>query len=131
MSSSAPQDPTGGAAGPPTGPPPPPPEGFKFSETPGWQGYLQWNLNVALIVFSTVFILLRLGTRAFLVKALGLDDAVGVLAYGVLVSFSAMEIRAVGLGSGAQMEHVPPFFIPKFFSVGGTTLRKTKPGRWC
>ena len=84
------QDPTGAGA---PGPPPPPPEGFKFSDTPGWKGYLQWNLNVALITFSTFFILLRLGTRAFLVKALGLDDAIGVIAYGVLVAFSALEIR--------------------------------------
>lgn len=73
--------------------PPLPPPGFDFSETPGWKGYLQWNLNVALIVFSTVFMILRLGTRAFIVKALGWDDLLGFIAYGVLVSFSSLEIR--------------------------------------
>ena len=91
MASEAPTDPTGG--GPPLGPPPPPPADFSFRDTPGWKGYLQWNLNVALIVFSTFFIILRLGTRAFLVKALGLDDLMGFIAFAALVVFSALEIR--------------------------------------
>lgn len=72
---------------------PPPPPGFDFSETRDWKGYLQWNLNVALIVFSTVFMILRLSTRAFIVKALGWDDLIGFIAYGVLISFSSLEIR--------------------------------------
>lgn len=93
---SAPPDSMGGS-GPPPGPPPPPPpfppEGFDFRDTPGWRGYVQWNLNVTLIAFSTLFILLRLGTRTFIVKALGLDDLIGVVAYIILISFSALEIR--------------------------------------
>lgn len=86
------EDPTGGA-GPPSGPPPPPPEGFEFKDTPGWKGYVQWNLNVTLIAISSLLILLRLGTRGILVKALGMDDAMAFLAFGVLVAFSALEIR--------------------------------------
>lgn len=77
----------------PEDPPPPPPPGFDFSETRDWKGYLQWNLNVALIVFSTVFMILRLSTRAFIVKALGWDDLLGFIAYAVLISFSSLEIR--------------------------------------
>jgi len=71
----------------------PPPLDFDFSATPGYKGYLQRNLNIALISFSTFFIILRLGTRAFIVKGLGLDDLVGFIAYAALVSFSSMEIR--------------------------------------
>lgn len=51
--------------GPPEagGPPPPPPPDFNFADTPGYRGYLQRNLNIALIAFSTFFIAMRLAAR--------------------------------------------------------------------
>ncbi|PKS12343.1 hypothetical protein jhhlp_001643 [Lomentospora prolificans] len=112
---SAAQDASSGSAGNTTAGAPP--LDFDFSSTPDYKGYLQRDLNITLIAFSTFFIILRLGTRAFIVKGLGLDDVFGFIAYAALVAFSSMEVRAVGFGSGTHMEFVPGYFIPKFFEA--------------
>lgn len=44
-------------------------------------GHHIYNLNLALIIFSTVFISLRLYVRKAIVKALGWDDFLAVLAW--------------------------------------------------
>ncbi|KAJ9144980.1 Integral membrane protein [Pleurostoma richardsiae] len=93
------------------------PRDFDFSKTAGWKGYLQRDLNACLIAFSTVFVTLRLYVRAFMNKALGRDDLMTGIAYICLVAFSALEIRAVGYGSGAHMNLIPEYFIPKFFEA--------------
>jgi hypothetical protein len=67
---------------------------FDFSQTTGYQGYKQRDLNICLIVFSTVFVFTRLYVRTFMTKGLGWDDAITVVAYLVLTVFSALEIRS-------------------------------------
>ncbi|KAK9418293.1 hypothetical protein SUNI508_08254 [Seiridium unicorne] len=90
---------------------------FDFSTTTDYQGFAQRDLNICLIVFSTVFVATRLYVRAFMTKGLGLDDAATVVAYLLLVVFSGLEIRTVGLGSGAHMYEIPGAFVPPFFAA--------------
>ncbi|KAK6085149.1 hypothetical protein SCUP515_00967 [Seiridium cupressi] len=68
---------------------------FDFSTTTDYQGFAQRDLNICLIVFSTVFVVTRFYVRAFMTKGLGLDDAVTVVAYLLLVVFSGLEIRSL------------------------------------
>lgn len=89
---SAPQD-ASGAGSPGDALAGPPPLDFDFSSTPEYKGYLQRNLNIVLIAFSTFFIITRVATRAFIVKGLGLDDLFGCIAWAALVAFSSLEIR--------------------------------------
>jgi hypothetical protein len=106
----------------------PPPIDFDFSTTSEYRGFLQRNLNASLLAFSTLFILMRIGTRAFMVKSLGLDDLFAGIAYCALVVFSSMEIRSVGFGSGAHMDEIPGYFIPLFFEVGRASGLHYQPG---
>jgi hypothetical protein len=67
---------------------------FDFSQTSDYQGFVQRNLNICLIFFSTVFVFARLYVRTFMAKSLGPDDGMTVVAYLLLVAFSALEIRS-------------------------------------
>jgi hypothetical protein len=45
------------------------------------QGYRIRNLNVALIVVTSVIMMLRLYARGLMTKAFGLDDFIAIIAY--------------------------------------------------
>ncbi|KAH8199407.1 hypothetical protein TruAng_006402 [Truncatella angustata] len=90
---------------------------FDFSATTEYQGFAQRDLNICLIVFSTIFVCARLYVRAFMTKGLGLDDVMTVVAYLLLAVFSGLEIRTVGLGSGAHMDQIPGAFVVPFFAA--------------
>lgn len=67
---------------------------FDFSQTTDYLGFTQRNLNICLIVFSTIFVFTRIYVKTFMTKGLGFDDGMTVIAWATLVVFSALEIRS-------------------------------------
>jgi hypothetical protein len=93
------------------------PPGTKFNETPDWAGGIQANLNIALIVISTLLIIIRLYVRFFMTKSPGWDDLVAVFAWGVVLSQSGWNIHLKDMGAGAHMNLLEPWQILGFFVV--------------
>ncbi|RSL59651.1 hypothetical protein CEP53_005711 [Fusarium sp. AF-6] len=62
-----------------------------------------YDLNIALIVLTTVIIAMRLYSRGVLVRALGLDDLLACFAYMLAVALSGLEIRSAFAGAGTDM----------------------------
>ncbi|KAH6681516.1 hypothetical protein B0J14DRAFT_576537 [Halenospora varia] len=89
---------------------------INYWESPEYKGNAVRNLNSTLIGVTTVVIFLRLYTRGFMSKSLGLDDALAFVAYVLVTCQSAFDIQSVGFGSGAHIRYVPPQLIPHFFS---------------
>lgn len=54
---------------------------INYWESPEYKGDKVRDLNAALIAITTVIVGLRLYTRGFLSKTLGLDDALAAVAY--------------------------------------------------
>ncbi|KAK2730513.1 integral membrane protein [Colletotrichum kahawae] len=81
---------------------------------PNSKGHHIYNLNLALIIFSTVFISLRLYVRKAIVKVLGWDDFLAVLAWTLCVTLSALEMDTTHYGTGAQTEDVPKDTLLQF-----------------
>lgn len=71
---------------------PPPVPSSPTGDNPGSKGYIMFDLNLGLIVFSTLLISLRLYTRAAILKVVGLDDYVAVVAWAFCCALSSMEI---------------------------------------
>ncbi|KAI4595727.1 hypothetical protein KJ359_006718 [Pestalotiopsis sp. 9143b] len=90
---------------------------FDFTSTTDYRGYLVRNLNICLIIISTIFVFSRLYVRAFMTKGLGMDDVATTVAYMLLVIFSGFEIQTVEFGAGAHMYEIPEAFIPPFFAA--------------
>lgn len=67
---------------------------FDFTTTTDYRGYLVRNLNICLIIISTIFVFSRLYVRAFMTKGLGMDDVATTVAYMLLVIFSGFEIQS-------------------------------------
>ncbi|KAF9876524.1 hypothetical protein CkaCkLH20_05932 [Colletotrichum karsti] len=82
-----------------------------FMDSPEYAGDKVLQVNIALIVCTSFIVGLRLYVRAFMAKALGLDDLLAFLAWGILVTLSSLDIRLVQYGSGAHLEYIPK---PKF-----------------
>ncbi|KAK1517367.1 hypothetical protein CPAR01_16231 [Colletotrichum paranaense] len=78
-----------------------------FTESPGYAGPKILQLNIALIVCTSMIVGLRQYVRAFIAKALGLDDVLAFLTWAVLTSESAMDIWLVRYGSGAHLKYIP------------------------
>ncbi|KAK2012672.1 hypothetical protein LZ32DRAFT_559369, partial [Colletotrichum eremochloae] len=83
---------------------------------PDSAGHHIFNLNLALIIVSTILVSLRLFVRRFLVKALGLDDLIATVAWALSVTLSALEMDTVNYGTGAQITDVPQVTLLQFFS---------------
>ncbi|KAF2761831.1 hypothetical protein EJ05DRAFT_186235 [Pseudovirgaria hyperparasitica] len=74
-------------------------------------------LNVALVVVSTIAMFMRGYARLFIVRKPGLDDVFAVLAFGTLVSLSALEIKLTYYGIGTNQTEVPPEHLAVFFGT--------------
>ncbi|TLD24035.1 hypothetical protein PspLS_06582 [Pyricularia sp. CBS 133598] len=104
-------------------PPPPPTPTLPFRESPGYNGHTPLILNSVFIVLTTVVVTSRLAVRAFMTKALGLDDLVCFLAFCFVTTLSSMEIHSVEYGSGAHIIYVPQEMLgPWFESLVTQTL---------
>lgn len=66
------------------------------------RGLISRDLNICLILFSSISVALRLYVRGFITKALGLDDAFSVAALVVLTAQSSLEIVGEYLLSAAR-----------------------------
>ncbi|KAH8900924.1 hypothetical protein GQ53DRAFT_133065 [Thozetella sp. PMI_491] len=86
-----------------------------FRSTPDYHGYVEIQVNSVLIALSTIFYAMRMYTRAFMTKNLGLDDAIATVAFAILIVQSGMDIQAVSYGSGAHVALVPLPLLTKFF----------------
>ncbi|KAF4776352.1 hypothetical protein HER10_EVM0005471 [Colletotrichum scovillei] len=86
-----------------------------FMDSPGYAGDKTLHLNIALIMCTTVVVGLRLYVRAFMSKALGPDDLLAFVAFGLVTALSAMDIRLVQFGSGAHIEYVPKSLLATWF----------------
>ncbi|KAK1983486.1 hypothetical protein LZ30DRAFT_748571 [Colletotrichum cereale] len=74
---------------------------------PNSAGHHIFDLNLALIIVSTILIFLRLFVRKFVVKALGWDDLIATGAWALCVTLSALEMDTTNYGTGAQITDVP------------------------
>ncbi|KAH6985375.1 hypothetical protein EDB80DRAFT_224283 [Ilyonectria destructans] len=81
------------------------------------QGHVIRDLNIALIIITTIIMILRLHARGWMTKALGLDDLIAVIAFGFAIALSALEIVAVHNGSGTPIDQLSDKQINAFFSM--------------
>ncbi|TEA13983.1 hypothetical protein C8034_v006898 [Colletotrichum sidae] len=82
---------------------------------PNSGGHHIFNLNLALIIVSTLLVGLRLYVRKAIVKAIGWDDLIATVAWALCVTLSALEMDTTHYGTGAQIEDVPRETLLQFF----------------
>ncbi|KAI8673644.1 hypothetical protein NCS55_00685300 [Fusarium keratoplasticum] len=80
-------------------------------------GYIMLNLNIALIVITSVIMSLRLYVRGVMIQALWWDDLLAVIAWALAVTYSSGEIVAVGYGAGSHISSLTPEQLNAFFSL--------------
>ncbi|RSL80028.1 hypothetical protein CEP51_006885 [Fusarium floridanum] len=80
-------------------------------------GYIMLNLNIALIVITSVIVSTRLYVRGVMIQALGWDDLLAFIAWILAVAHSSLEIVAVGHGAGSHMSSLTPEQLNAFFSM--------------
>ncbi|KAL2874972.1 hypothetical protein SGCOL_009815 [Colletotrichum sp. CLE4] len=88
-----------------------------FMDSPEYAGDKTLHLDIALIICTTIVVGIRLYVRAFMAKALGLDDLLAFLAFGLVSALSAMDIRLVQFGSGAHIEYIPKPLLATWFEA--------------
>ncbi|EXA32113.1 hypothetical protein FOVG_16595 [Fusarium oxysporum f. sp. pisi HDV247] len=81
------------------------------------QGAVIFNLNVCLIVLSSIVTIGRLYARGFMTKALGVDDLLAIIGFGLAIALSTLEITQVGNGSGSAMNTLSSAQIKAFFAL--------------
>ncbi|KAF7545418.1 hypothetical protein G7046_g9570 [Stylonectria norvegica] len=81
------------------------------------KGYIIFNVNVAMLVITTLIVAIRFYVRGVMVKALGLDDALAAVSYGLAVALSCLEIQNVHNGAGQQMRTLSGPQLNAFFSL--------------
>ncbi|KAI6369164.1 hypothetical protein MCOR25_004517 [Pyricularia grisea] len=86
-----------------------------LKESPGYNGRTTLILNSIIIVLTTVVVMARLFVRAFMTKALGLDDLMCFLAFCFVITLSSMELHSVEYGSGAHLTYVPQELLVVWF----------------
>ena len=72
---------------------PPPDPNIDLSTTEGYRGNAIISLDAVMITLSTIIVGLRLYTRQFKVKRLGIDDLIAVPALGLMIALSVMDLR--------------------------------------
>ncbi|EWG40291.1 hypothetical protein FVEG_02744 [Fusarium verticillioides 7600] len=70
-------------------------------------GQSVFDLNVALMVITNILMILRLYARGNMAKNLGWDDGLAVVAWGLVMSFSCIEIVLLTKGVGYHVQDVP------------------------
>ncbi|EWZ37462.1 hypothetical protein FOZG_11173 [Fusarium oxysporum Fo47] len=80
-------------------------------------GQSVFDLNVALMVITNVLMILRLYVRGIMVKNLGWDDLLAVLAWGLVMTFSCIEIVLLTKGVGYHIQDVPKETLLQFLSL--------------
>ncbi|VUC36621.1 unnamed protein product [Clonostachys rosea] len=80
-------------------------------------GFLLTRLNIGLIVITSVFIITRLCTRIFMLRSLGWDDLLAVIAWIGVVSISSQGILAVNRGLGTHMDQIPPETLDELYKT--------------
>ncbi|KAI1009656.1 hypothetical protein LB504_003558 [Fusarium proliferatum] len=70
-------------------------------------GQSVFDLNVALMVITNILMILRLYVRGIMARNLGWDDGLAVVAWGLVVTFSCIEIVLLTKGVGYHIQDVP------------------------
>lgn len=112
------------AAGPlPLGVIPPPPGVNANIVNPEWNGQILDVVGILFLVLSTLFVVLRLYTRIRIVKNVGLDDYLIVVAVLVNIPFVGLALAQNHLGGGNHLWDIPlSSFSPHFLLVGQSCL---------
>ncbi|KAH6974682.1 hypothetical protein EDB80DRAFT_880160 [Ilyonectria destructans] len=80
------------------------------------RGHILFNINVALIVISSVIVLARLYVRRFMTKAFGLDDILTIVSFVFCIAGSVIEIVQVEHGSGTPIQYISKEDLNVFFT---------------
>jgi hypothetical protein len=80
-------------------------------------GHAISDLNIALIVITSVLVIMRLYVRGIVVRGLGWDDLFAILAWGNATALSCVEFLLVTKGVGTHMDKVPKEALVEMFSL--------------
>ncbi|EXK39511.1 hypothetical protein FOXG_05385 [Fusarium oxysporum f. sp. lycopersici 4287] len=80
-------------------------------------GQSVFDLNVALMVITNILMILRLYVRGIMVKNLGWDDLLAVVAWGLVMTFSCIEFVLLTKGVGYHIQDVPKETLLQFLSL--------------
>ncbi|KAH8591908.1 hypothetical protein B0O99DRAFT_744136 [Bisporella sp. PMI_857] len=98
---------------------PPPPGVIPDFEHPESRGYQVIIAIAVLFPLATLFLVLRIYTRAIIVRNVGSDDYAIILAWILLIGFVITSILTVNLGMGVHLWNVPlTTFSPHFLKMG-------------
>ncbi|KAJ5757731.1 uncharacterized protein N7511_006425 [Penicillium nucicola] len=61
---------------------------------------------IFMICFTGILMVIRLYARAFIVKKIGLDDALAILTFTIYIIFVVLSIVLINLGSGRHIEYI-------------------------
>ncbi|KAF4417648.1 hypothetical protein FACUT_12103 [Fusarium acutatum] len=80
-------------------------------------GQSVFDLNVALMVITNILMILRLYFRGIRAKNLGWDDGLAVVAWGLVMAFSCIEIVLLTKGVGYHIQDVPKETLLQLLSL--------------
>ncbi|KAH7193026.1 uncharacterized protein B0J16DRAFT_316704 [Fusarium flagelliforme] len=80
-------------------------------------GQVILNLNVALVVITSVFMLVRLYVRAIMTRGLGRDDVLATIAWCLITALSCIEVVLVTKGVGTHMDSLSRESLAELFSL--------------
>ncbi|KAK6720309.1 hypothetical protein SNK05_003416 [Fusarium graminearum] len=80
-------------------------------------GHVISDLNIALIVITSVLVIVRLYVRGIVVRGLGWDDLFALLAWGNVTALSCVEVILVTKGVGTHMDKVHKAALAEMFSL--------------
>ncbi|KAG7414156.1 hypothetical protein Forpe1208_v007655 [Fusarium oxysporum f. sp. rapae] len=80
-------------------------------------GQSVFDLNVALMVITNILMILRLYVRGIMAKNLGWDDWLAVVAWGLVMTFSCIEIVLLTKGVGYHIQDIPKETLLQLLSL--------------